>query len=326
MENVLVTGGAGFIGSHFVRRLLASGDIAKVTVIDALTYAGNLANLRDLQDDPRLEFVHGNILDQVLVDALMSRHDAVVHFAAESHVDRSLTDAGSFVATNVHGTQTLLESARRHGIRKFVHASTDEVYGPLPAGCAREGDPLRPTVPYSASKAGGDMIALAYGHSYGVPVCVTRSSNNYGPCQYPEKLIPLFTARLLRGEQVTIHGNGQHVRNWLHVEDNCQGVELVLRKGVPGEVYNLGGGTDLTTNELTGMLLRITGSTWDSVRYVNDRPANDIRYAMDWRKAAENLGYQPMHDFQEGLERTVDWYRHNPQWWSTVPAALPAAV
>ncbi|MFF7590960.1 dTDP-glucose 4,6-dehydratase [Kitasatospora purpeofusca] len=314
MERILVTGGAGFIGSHFVKRLVQSPSISRVTVLDALTYAGNRNNLRTVLSSPKLTFTHGDILDRGLVDSLMAEHDAVVHFAAESHVDRSLADASGFVRTNVLGTQTLLDSARRIGIRKFVHASTDEVYGSLPSGTALECDPLRPTVPYSASKASSDMMALAYFHSYGVPVCITRSSNNYGPNQYPEKLIPLFVNRLLAGEQVTIHGNGEHVRNWLHVEDNGQGVDLVLRKGIPGEIYNLGGGTDLTTNELTALLLKETGTTWGQVDYVPDRAANDIRYSIDWTKAAQ-LGYRPQQPLDQGLARTVDWYRRNPSWW-----------
>ncbi|MEV7936612.1 dTDP-glucose 4,6-dehydratase [Kitasatospora sp. NPDC088264] len=320
MERILVTGGAGFIGSHFVNRLVQASDITHITVLDALTYAGNRDNLRAALTSPKVTFAHGDILDRALVDHLMAEHDAVVHFAAESHVDRSLADAGGFVRTNVLGTQNLLDSARRIGIRKFVHASTDEVYGGLPSGSAMEYDQLRPTVPYSASKAGSDLIAASYFHSYGVPVCITRSSNNYGPRQYPEKLIPLFVSRLLNGEQVTIHGNGEHVRNWLHVEDNCQGVELVLRRGIPGEVYNLGGGTDLTTNELTAMLLRETGATWDRVVYVPDRAANDIRYSMDWKKMGQ-LGYQPQHPLAQGLAQTVDWYRRNPAWWTDRAAA-----
>nr|WP_049651477.1 dTDP-glucose 4,6-dehydratase [Kitasatospora sp. MY 5-36] len=307
----------------FARRLVDADDIAKVTVLDALTYAGNLGNLDGITDSKKFTFVQGDILDRTLVDALMETHDAVVHFAAESHVDRSLTDAGNFVSTNVLGTQTLLDSARRIGTRKFVHISTDEVYGSLPTGTAFESDPLNPTVPYSASKAASDMIALAYHSSYGVPVCVTRSSNNYGPRQYPEKLIPLFVTRLLAGEKATVHGNGEHVRNWLHVTDNCAGVELVLHKGISGQAYNIGGGTDLTTIELTGMLLRATGATWNQVTYVPDRAANDIRYSMDWGKLAQ-LGYQPRQDLAAGIAETVDWYRSNPDWWQTATARAAA--
>ncbi|MFM9700672.1 dTDP-glucose 4,6-dehydratase [Streptomyces europaeiscabiei] len=315
MDKLLVTGGAGFIGSHFVKRMLRADDIGHVTVLDALTYAGHIENLGEAFLSPKLTFVHGNILDADLVDTLVRQHTAIVHFAAESHVDRSFDDAGPFLLTNLLGTQTLADAAMRHGIDKFVHVSTDEVYGPLPQGSATEADPLRPTVPYAASKAASDLVALSYHHTYGVPVCVTRSSNNYGPYQHPEKIIPLFATRLLRGQQVTLHDRGQHVRNWLHVEDNCAGVELVLRGGTPGEVYNIGGGTDFTSKELTGHLLRLCGADWDSVVYVPDRRSNDVRYSVTWDKLAV-LGYRPVRDFEEGLAETVDWYRRNPDRWA----------
>ncbi|MFI1767540.1 dTDP-glucose 4,6-dehydratase [Streptomyces sp. NPDC020800] len=321
---LLVTGGAGFIGSHFVRRLLHADDAEQVTVVDALTYAGSRGNLGQAFLSPKLEFVVGDICDAALVDDLMARHTAVVHFAAESHVDRSLTTAGRFVTTNVIGTQTVADAAMRHGVEKFVHVSTDEVYGPLLEGAATEDYPLRPTVPYAASKAASDLIALSYWQTYGAPVCVTRSSNNYGPCQHPEKIIPLFVTRLLRGEQVTLHDQGQHIRNWLHVEDNCAGIELVLRQGAPGEVYNIGGGTDLSSKELTGKLLRICGADWDRVTYIPDRLSNDLRYAMNWGKLAD-LGYRPARDFQGGLEETADWYLRNPDRWAPLSRnALPA--
>ncbi|MFB7595780.1 dTDP-glucose 4,6-dehydratase [Streptomyces sp. NPDC056160] len=325
MEAVLVTGGAGFIGSHFVKRLLRSDDIAKVTVLDALTYAGHIENLGEAFLDPRLTFVRGNILDTALVESLAAAHTVIVHFAAESHVDRSLLAGGPFVQTNVLGTQVLADAAARHGVRRFVHVSTDEVYGPLAEGSATEDFPLLPSVPYAASKAASDLVALSYFRTYGLPVCVTRSSNNYGPAQYPEKIIPLFVTRLVRGEKVTLHGGGQHVRNWLHVEDNCQGIELVMRSGVPGEVYNIGGGTDLTNQELTGMLLRVCGADWDAVTYIPDRQANDIRYSMVWSKIADTLGYQPTHDLAEGIARTADWYRRHPERWAPlVRSPLPA--
>nr|BFD88470.1 dTDP-glucose 4,6-dehydratase [Streptomyces sp. Xyl84] len=321
---LLVTGGAGFIGSHFVRRMLGADDLEQVTVLDALTYAGSTGNLGQAFLSPKLDFVRGDICDADLVDDLMTRHTAVVHFAAESHVDRSFATAGTFVATNVHGTQILADAAMRHGIEKFVHVSTDEVYGPLLEGAATEGYPLRPSVPYAASKAASDLIALSYWYTYGAPVCVTRSSNNYGPCQHPEKVIPMFFTRLLRGGRVALHDRGQHVRNWLHVEDNCAGVEIVLRRGEPGEVYNVGGGTDMSSRDLTGELLRICGADWDSVTYIPDRLSNDLRYAMDWSKLA-GLGYQPAHDFQAGLEETADWYRRNPDRWAPLcRSPLPA--
>jgi dTDP-glucose 4,6-dehydratase len=324
MEEILVTGGAGFIGSHFVKRLLRCDDVARVTVLDALTYAGHTENLGEAFLSPKLAFVQGSILDAALVDELVQRHTAVVHFAAESHVDRSFFEAGNFLATNVLGTHTLLDAAARFGVDKFVHVSTDEVYGPLEAGAATEDFPLRPTVPYAASKAAGDLVALSYFHTFGVPVCVTRSSNNYGPCQHPEKIIPLFVTNLLKGRPLTLHGDGRHVRNWLHVEDNCAGIELVLRGGTPGEVYNIGGGTDLTNRELTGRILIACGADWDAVTFVPDRRSNDIRYAMDWSKIARDLGYQPSRDFEAGLAETVAWYHANPGRWAPLlrnPAA-----
>jgi dTDP-glucose 4,6-dehydratase len=316
MDQILITGGAGFIGSHFVKRLLRADDVAAVTVLDALTYAGHIENLGEAFLSPKLTFVHGNILDARLVDELMQRHTAVVHFAAESHVDRSFFSAGAFLSTNVLGTQTLADAAMRHEIQRFVHVSTDEVYGPLPVGAAAEDDPARPTVPYAASKAASDVVALSYFHTYGVPVCVTRSSNNYGPRQHPEKIIPLFITRLLSGQQVTLHGRGQHVRNWLHVEDNCAAIELVLRGGKPGEIYNIAGGTDLTNRELTDRLLAVCGAGADAVSYVPDRRANDIRYSMVWTKIADDLGFRPSHDLDDGLAETAQWYRQNPDRWA----------
>ncbi|MFJ1819205.1 dTDP-glucose 4,6-dehydratase [Streptomyces sp. NPDC093108] len=329
MDKVLVTGGAGFIGSHFVRRILQADDIAQVTVLDALTYAGHIENLGEAFLNRKLTFVHGDVVDAELVDGMVRRHTAVVHFAAESHVDRSFSAVGTFLTTNVLGTQTLADAAMRHGIERFVHISTDEVYGPLIEGAASESDPLRPTVPYAASKAASDLVALSYHRTYGVPVCVTRSSNNYGPYQHPEKIIPLFVTRLLRDQPITLHDRGQHVRNWLHVEDNCAAIELVLRGGVPGEIYNVGGGTDLTSRDLAGELLRICGADWDAVTHIPDRRCNDLRYAMDWTKIAEQLGYRPTHDLGTGLVETVDWYRRNPDRWAPLahrPYALMPTV
>ncbi|MFD7663545.1 dTDP-glucose 4,6-dehydratase [Streptomyces sp. NPDC059788] len=327
MEHVLVTGGAGFIGSHFVKRLIKAEDIACVTVLDALTYAGHIENLGTVFLSDKLRFVHGNIQDGVVVNGLMaSGPTAVVHFAAESHVDRSYDAAGGFLSTNVLGTQVLVDAAHRHGIEKFVHVSTDEVYGPLAQGTATERAPLRPSVPYAVSKAAGDLVALGAYQTLGLPLCVTRSSNNYGPCQYPEKIIPLFVTRLLRGMPVTLHGRGQHVRNWLHVQDNCAGIEAVLRHGRPGEIYNLGGGTDLSSRELTQHLLRLCGATWDAVTYIPDRPANDVRYAIDWTKARDQLGYRPQRRLEDGLAETAEWYRRNPDRWAPMSRNLLPAV
>ncbi|MFF7456646.1 dTDP-glucose 4,6-dehydratase [Kitasatospora sp. NPDC008115] len=315
MEKVLITGGAGFIGSHFAKRPLRCDDVAQVTVLDALTYAGSVENLGEAMLSPRLSFVPGNILDAPLVEQLTREHTAIVHFAAESHVDRSFYDTGNFLATNVLGTYTLLEAARKSRIDRFVHVSTDEVYGPLAIGQAAETDPLRPSVPYAASKAASDLVALSYFQTFDLPVCVTRSSNNYGPRQQPEKIVPLFITRLLKGHELTLHGHGQHIRNWLHVEDHCHGIELVLRDGTPGEIYNIGGGTDLTSKELTGILLRMFDAGWDRVRYIPDRASNDLRYAMDWSKTAA-LGYRPDRDLKDGLTETADWYRNNPDRWA----------
>jgi dTDP-glucose 4,6-dehydratase len=315
MHDVLVTGGAGFIGSHFVRRLLAAGDVSGVTVLDALTYAGSRENLGDAFLSPKLAFAEGSILDADLVSRLMADHTAVVHFAAESHVDRSFFEAGNFLATNVLGTHVLLEAARATGIGRFVHVSTDEVYGPLPYGSASESAPLAPSVPYAASKACADLVALSYWQTYQVPVCVTRSSNNYGPGQHPEKMIPRSVTSLLKGGKITLHGCGEHVRNWLHVEDNCAAIELVLRNGTPGEVYNIAGPTELATRDLAVLILDACGAAPDQVEYVPDRRANDLRYSMDWGKIAA-LGWQPRRPFAVGLEQTVEWYRDNPGRWA----------
>ena len=313
--NLLVTGAAGCIGSCYVRTLLASeaSEALRVTVLDRLTYAGSLDNL-DL-DHPRLEFVQGDIRDAELVDTLMTDADQVVHFAAESHVDRSITGAGDFVLTNVVGTQTLLDAALRHRVEPFVHISTDEVYGSIDSGSWPEDHPLQPNSPYSASKASSDLLALAYHRTHGLDVRVTRCSNNYGPHQYPEKVIPLFVTNLLDGRKVPLYGEGLNVRDWLHVEDHCQGVDLVRTKGRPGEVYNIGGGTELSNKELTGLLLEACGAGWDRVEYVEDRKGHDLRYSVDWSKAREELGYRPRHDFATGLADTVAWYRDNRAWW-----------
>jgi dTDP-glucose 4,6-dehydratase len=314
---ILVTGGAGFIGSHYVRTLLGPhGDQdVTVTVLDALTYAGNPANLDAVRDNPRFTFVHGDICDAGLVDRLMSRHDQVVHFAAESHVDRSIAGAADFVRTNVAGTQTLLDAALRHGPTTFVHISTDEVYGSIDIGSWPETDPLAPNSPYSAAKAASDLIALAHHRTHGLDVRITRCSNNYGPHQYPEKVVPLFITRLLTGRRVPLYGDGGNVRDWLHVDDHVQGIELVRTKGRPGEVYNIGGGTELSNKELTALLLDACGADWSSVEHVTDRKGHDRRYSVDCRKITRELGYEPRTDFAAGLAETVQWYRDNRAWW-----------
>ncbi|AJE81054.1 MULTISPECIES: dTDP-glucose 4,6-dehydratase [Streptomyces] len=325
---ILVTGGAGFIGSHYVRTLLGplGPDDVSVTVLDAFTYAANPANLDPVADSPRYRLVVGDICDTEAVDALMAEHDEVVHFAAESHVDRSLASATEFVRTNVLGTQTLLDAALRHGVRTFVHVSTDEVYGSIPDGSCAEDQPLSPNSPYAASKAASDVIALAYHRSHQLDVRVTRCSNNYGHHQFPEKIIPLFVTRLLRGGRVPLYGDGLHVRDWLHIDDHVRGIELVRTRGRAGEVYNIGGGTELTNRQLTELLLEACGANWDSVDHVTDRKGHDRRYSVDWRKAHVELGYKPQKDFTEGLAETVAWYRAHQEVWEQAARRTAAAV
>ncbi|MCH0567387.1 MULTISPECIES: dTDP-glucose 4,6-dehydratase [unclassified Streptomyces] len=311
--HLLVTGAAGFVGSTYVRTLLAREEPPYITVLDRLTYAGSLDNLPPA--GPRLRFVQGDICDEGLVDKLVAEADQVVHFAAESHVDRSIEGAAGFVRTNVLGTHTLLEAALRHGTEPFVHVSTDEVYGSVPAGACAEEAPLRPTSPYAASKACADLLVLAAHRTHGLDVRVTRCSNNYGPYQFPEKVVPLFVTHLLDGRPVPLYGDGRNVRDWLHVEDHCLGVELVRARGRAGEVYNIGGGTELTNLDLTGLLLTACGAGWDMVEHVSDRKGHDLRYAVDWGKARRELGYRPQRDFTTGLAETVAWYRDHRSWW-----------
>ena len=315
-----MTGGAGFIGSNYVRTLLRGGYPAyagaRVTVLDKLTYSGNPANLAPVADDEAYTFVHGDICDADLLAAVLPGHDAVVHFAAESHVDRSIEGARPFVTTNVLGTQTLLDAALRAGIGRFLHVSTDEVYGSITEGSWTEEWPLRPNSPYSASKAGSDLLALAYHRTHGMDLVVTRCSNNYGPYQYPEKVIPLFVTNLLDGKKVPLYGDGLNVRDWLHVADHCAGIQLALEKGRAGEVYNIGGGRELTNKELTELLLAATGRDWDSsVQYVEDRKAHDRRYSLSIEKIQDELGYAPAVSFEDGIAETVAWYRDNRAWW-----------
>jgi dTDP-glucose 4,6-dehydratase len=291
-----------------------------VTVLDKLTYSGNRANLDPVRDDPRLRFVAGDICDPALVDEVVAGHDVIVHFAAESHVDRSIHGAAPFVTTNVLGTQTLLDAALRHGTGRFVHVSTDEVYGSIDEGSWTEGWPLSPNSPYSASKAGSDLLALAYHRTHGMDVVLTRCSNNYGPYQFPEKVIPLFVTNLLDGATVPLYGDGGNVRDWLHVHDHCVGIALVQDKGRPGEVYHIGGGTELTNRELTGRLLDACGVGWDRVTPVADRKGHDRRYSLDITKISEELGYAPSVDLERGLGETVRWYRENRAWWQPLKA------
>jgi dTDP-glucose 4,6-dehydratase len=315
---LFVTGGAGFIGSNYVRHVLATSD-DEVTVFDALTYAGNLETLQDLEGNPRYRFVQGDITDREAVGAAMPGHDMVVHFAAESHVDRSIVDPDAFVKTNCDGTNVMCDIARKVGVERFLHISTDEVYGSIDEGSFTETDPLGPRSPYSASKAGSDLIALAYHDTYDLPVIVTRSSNNFGPWQYPEKVIPLFTTNLLDEKKVPLYGDGLNVRDWCFVEDNCAGVDTVLRKGTIGEIYNIGAGNEEPNRFLTDSILEILGFGEEMIEYVEDRLGHDRRYSIDCSKARA-LGWAPQREFREALETTVAWYRDNRWWWEPLKA------
>jgi dTDP-glucose 4,6-dehydratase len=326
---VLVTGGAGFIGSHYVRKALggayASLSDAEIVVFDKLTYAGNEANLAPVRDDERLTFVRGDICDAAAVASVMVGVDLVVHFAAESHVDRSILGAADFVMTNVVGTQNLLQAAVDAGVGKFVHVSTDEVYGSIESGSWSETHLLEPNSPYAASKASADLLARSFARTHGLPVCITRCSNNYGPYQFPEKVIPLFVTNLVDGKKVPLYGDGLNVRDWLHVDDHCHGIQLVAEAGRPGEIYNIGGGTELTNLALTELLLEAFGVGPEFVEPVADRKAHDRRYSVDITKISTELGYRPLVSFADGLASTVEWYRENRAWWEPLkaPARLP---
>jgi dTDP-glucose 4,6-dehydratase len=311
---ILVTGGAGFIGSNFIRYVLSTHPDDTVVNLDKLTYAGNPANLADVADSPRYTFVHGDICDANLVRDVARGVDAVVNMAAESHVDRSLMEADAFLRTDVFGVFTLLEAVRELRIPRLLHVSTDEVYGSVATGSSRESDPLRPSNPYSASKAGGDLLSLAYWQTHRVPVVITRSSNNFGPYQYPEKVVPLFITNALEDEPLPLYGDGRNVRDWLYVLDNCAGIDLVLRQGHDGEIYNIGGGTEVENVVLTRQILRLTGKVESLIRPVKDRPGHDRRYSLDSHKIRQ-LGWKTRHPFPEALATTVQWYREHPTWW-----------
>lgn len=313
---LLVTGGAGFIGSNFVRRVVDGSltGIDCITVLDKLTYAGTLSNLEMLPNGS-FEFIKGDIADPVLVDRLTKQNDAVVNFAAESHVDRSITGARDFIETNVLGTQNLLDASLRNEISTFVQVSTDEVYGTISEGSWTEDFPLLPNSPYSASKASADLIVRSYHRTFGMDVRTTRCSNNYGPHQFPEKVIPLFVTNLIDNKKVPLYGKGLNVRDWLHVDDHCRGIHAVLTKGKSGNVYNIGGGRELTNRELTDVILSKMGCDESSVEYVQDRLGHDLRYSVSHEKISKELGYQPHVKFEEGIEETIDWYRRNESWW-----------
>ncbi|WP_129838698.1 dTDP-glucose 4,6-dehydratase [Streptomyces sp. RFCAC02] len=326
VTKILVTGGAGFVGSAYVRGLLGPGGPGgvAVTVLDALTYAGNRANLDPVRDHPGFRFVHGDIRDAVLAGRLAAEHDEVVHFAAQSHVDRSIHDADPFVSANVLGTQVLLDAARHGGVRRFVQISTDEVYGSRATGSWTETAPLNPSSPYAASKAAADLLVLAEHRTHGTDVRITRCSNTFGPYQFPEKLIPSFVIRLLEGRDVPLYGDGLHVRDWLHVDDHVRAVELVRTGGRPGEIYNIGGGTELTNRELTGLLLDACDAGPERIRHVTDRKGHDRRYSVDCAKIAAELGYAPRAAFHAALASTVAWYRANRAWWEPLKARAEA--
>jgi dTDP-glucose 4,6-dehydratase len=310
---ILVTGGAGFIGSNYVRHVFQN-TYDEVTVYDALTYAGNLSTLRDVDDSPRYRFVQGNICDPGTLEEAMAGHDAVVHFAAESHVDRSIAGPDDFINTNCFGTNVVMDTARRLEIGRVVHIGTDEVYGSVEVGSSKESDPLEPRSPYSASKAGSDLIALSYHHTYGLPVVVTRCTNNFGPYQFPEKAIPLFTTNLLDGKKIPLYGDGLNERDWIYVDDHCAGVHLALHQGDPGEIYNIGAGNETPNRVLVDKLLAILGVGEEMVQYVEDRLGHDRRYSVDIAKISA-LGWERKRTLDEALEETVQWYRDNRWWW-----------
>lgn len=321
---VLVTGGCGFIGSNFIRAFLGWHGDARVVNLDKLTYAGNPGNLRDIEDNPRYRFIRGDVCDAGVVAEAMDGCGAVLNFAAESHVDRSIADSGAFVRTGVNGVHTLLEAARRVRLERFIQVSTDEVYGSIAKGAVTEDAPLNPSSPYSAAKAAGDLLAMAYGKTYGLPVIVTRSSNNYGPFQYPEKLIPLFITNALGGKPLPLYGDGSNVREWIHVLDNCRAIDLVLREGVPGTVYNISGGGEMTNRGIAERIVRELGVPGSAIMPVADRPGHDFRYALDCGRIRA-LGYRPEIDLEHGLRETIAWYRDNQHWWKKLDARIPGA-
>jgi dTDP-glucose 4,6-dehydratase len=315
---LLVTGGAGFIGSNFVR-MLTNGDLSgiqEIVLLDKLTYAGRRENLDLAKEAPYFQFVHGDICDQAQVEKLVSKVDAVINFAAESHVDRSIKGASDFVQTNIVGVQILLDAVKdsKRKIR-FLQVSTDEVYGSIKYGSWTEDSPLQPNSPYSASKASGELLARSYNRTHGIDVVTTRCSNNYGTHHFPEKLIPLFITNLIEGKKVPVYGTGENVRDWLHVNDHCRGIYSVLMNGRSGEVYNIGGGRELTNNEITSLILQGMGEDESSIRYVEDRKGHDLRYSVDWTKINQELGYEPQVKFEDGLRETIRWYQDNEAWW-----------
>ncbi len=317
MKRVLITGGAGFIGSNYVHYVLREHPDYEVVVLDKLTYAGNPDNLKDIPADSGYRFVKGDVCDHEVVNGAMDGCDYVVNFAAETHVDRSIVDPGSFITTDVYGTHVLLEAARRFGVERFLQVSTDEVYGSVPEGFSKEGDPLHPSSPYSASKAGGELMASAYHTTYGLPVVVTRGSNTYGPNQYPEKLIPLFVTNALDDIPLPVYGDGLNRRDWIYVLDHCAGIDFALHHGEAGETYNVGGGNERTNMEITHLVLELLEKPSDLITYVKDRPGHDRRYALDCSKL-QSLGWSPAYGFHEAMAETARWYVENRWWWEKI--------
>ena len=315
--HLLVTGGAGFIGRGYVKYILAKYPDYQITVLDKLTYAGRPENLAEFAGDPRFRFVRGDIADAAVVDRLMAEVDAVVSFAAETHVDRSLLEPGSFIMTDVYGVYVLLEAAKRSKVKRFLLVSTDEVYGSIETGSSVETDPVEPRSPYSASKCGGEMLARAYFTSFDVPVIITRGSNTYGPYQYPEKMLPLFVTNAIDDRQLPLYGDGLNIRDWLYVDDHCSGIDLALHAGAPGEIYNVGGGNERTNIEMTERILELVGKPRGLIKYVTDRPGHDRRYSLDCSKIAA-LGWQPAHDWDSAMASTVRWYVENESWWRPI--------
>jgi dTDP-glucose 4,6-dehydratase len=314
MKSILVTGGAGFIGSNFVRYMVNKYSDYKIVVLDALTYAGNRENLQDLEDKPNYEFHHGNICDRDVVDKLTAKCEVIINFAAETHVDRSILEAGSFIQTDVVGTFTLLEAAKKHKINRYIQISTDEVYGSIEDGSFSETSPLQPNSPYSASKASGDLLVRSYHKTYGLPTLITRSSNNYGPYQYPEKLIPLFITNAIDNLPLPLYGDGKNVRDWLYVLDNCEALDVVLHQGKDGEVYNIGGGNEMENIRITNSILELLGKPKSLIKPVEDRLGHDRRYSIKMDKVKQ-LGWKPQHNFDQALRETVQWYKDNEVWW-----------
>ncbi|MCK9582164.1 MAG: dTDP-glucose 4,6-dehydratase [Endomicrobiales bacterium] len=314
-KNILVTGGAGFIGSNFINYVLSVNSKIKIVNLDKLTYAGNLENLRNVEKNPRYKFVKGDICNTNMVNKLVKNCDAIINFAAETHVDKSILEAGSFLNTDVFGTYTLLEAAKKHKIKKYIQISTDEVYGSIERGSFTESSPLLPNSPYSSAKASGDLLSRSYFTTFGLPVIVTRASNNFGPYQYPEKLIPLFVTNTIENKPLPLYGDGKNVRDWLFVQDHCSAVYTVLQKGVPGQIYNIGGGNEVTNIQITKEILNMLDRPQSLIKPIKDRPGHDRRYSVNCSKIKKELGWKPQANFKQALKETIEWYVANKHWW-----------